>query len=73
MNKVPNIIVRKSCPYSRDQLVEAANAGFRDKFKIKTRGTRKTIGPLTLNVGFGRSTDEILAARDLSWVEEPKE
>jgi hypothetical protein len=61
-------LVRKSCPYSSDQLVEAANKGFTDRFKIKTRGTMHTVGPLSLQMqGFGKS---MLEKRDLSWMDE---
>jgi hypothetical protein len=68
--KFPNIIIRKSCPYGRDQLIEASNKGFTDRFKIKTRGTRATVGPLSLCVGFGKSAEEKLNERDLSWLKE---
>lgn len=69
VKKVPNIIVRNS-PYGRDQLIEAANVGFSGKHRIKTRGTRATVGPLTLCVGFGKSAEEKLNERDLSWLDE---
>jgi len=53
------IIVRKTCPYSRDQLVEAANVGHYGRHRIKSRGTMKTIGPLSLQVqGFGKTVLE---------------
>ncbi len=61
-------LVRKSCPYSSDQLVEASNVGFTDQFKIKTRGTMRTVGSLKMAVnGFARPWYE---RRDLSWMKE---
>lgn len=54
------VVVKKTCPYSRDQLVDAANVGFTERFKIKTRGTMTTVGPLSLQVqGFGKTLLEI--------------
>ena len=50
------VVVKKTCPYTQDQLVEASNVGFTERFKIKTRGTMKTVGPLSLQVqGFGKT------------------
>jgi len=63
------IIVRKSCPYSSDQLVEAANGGCTDAFKIKTRGTMRTVGSLRLYFNVPWAKDK-LAERDLSWMKE---
>jgi len=64
----PGILIRKSCPYSTDQLVEAANGGCTDRFKIKTRGTLKTVGSLKLAVnGFAKPWYE---KRDLSWMDD---
>jgi hypothetical protein len=63
------IIVKKSCPYSSDQLVDMSNVGFTDRFKIRTRGIGNRRASATRLVDdLKRKLDN--EKRDLSWLEE---